>query len=158
MSSGPPVKRLKQHLVTLPSRVRHEDVIRELCTHFRLPYGLIRDAYCDYKDSGGKQITEQLKPLMNSVNTIPCSTAECERCFSVMNLIITDLRSTLIVQHVPALIFIKINGPPLAIWKPEKYVQSCLLHHRWATDSRTRIAAVTSTTEMGRHNPLWNIF
>ena len=79
-----------------------EAEVRELCTHFRLPYGSIRDAYCDFKDSGGKQIGARLKPLMNCVNTIPCSTAECERGFSAMNIIVTDLRSTLLIQHVSA--------------------------------------------------------
>lgn len=134
-----------------------EAEIRELCRHFMLPYGSIREAYCDFKDSGGKQINAQLKPLMNAVNTIPCSTAECERGFSSMNIIVTNLRSNLLVQHVSALMFIKINGPPSSIWKAEKYVTSWLLHHRSAIDTRTRIAAPTSTTELERPNPLWNI-
>ena len=62
----------------------------------------------------------QLKPLMNAVNTIPCSTAECERGFSSMNIIVTNLRSDLLVQDVSALMFIMINGPSSSIWKAEK--------------------------------------
>lgn len=135
-----------------------EAEVRELCTHFRLPYGSIRDAYCDFKDSGGKQIGARLKPLMNCVNTIPCSTAECERGFSAMNIIVTDLRSTLLIQHVSALMFIKINGPPLAMWKPEHYVLSWLSRHRSATDTRTRIAAPTYAADMDQPSPLWCLF
>ena len=84
-------------------------------------------------------ITVKQKPLMNAVNIVPCSssTAERERGFSSINIIVTNLRSNLLVQHVSALMFIKINGPPSSIWKAEKYVTSWLLHHRSAIDTRT---------------------
>lgn len=132
--------------------------IRQLCAHFRLPYGNIREAYCDFKDSGGKHTSDQLRPLSNCVNTIPCSTSECERGFSAMNLIITDLRSQLLIQHVSSLMFIKVNGPPLTLWRPEKYVQSWLIRHRSATDNRTRTAAPTFAKEMEEPNPIWDLF
>jgi len=132
-----------------------EQEVRQLCEHFSLPYGSTRDAYCDYKDSGGKQITQALKPLMHCVKTIPVSTAECERGFSAMNLIATDLRSVLLVKHISALMFIKINGPPLSQWRAENYVDTWLVRHRSVTDTRTRTAAPTCAKEMERPNPLW---
>ena len=70
-----------------------ENEIRQLCHHFRLhTYCPVRDAYCDYKDSGGRHIAAELKTLLICVSTIPCSAAECERAFSAMNLIVTDIR------------------------------------------------------------------
>jgi hypothetical protein len=132
-----------------------ENEVRQLCNHFRLPYGPVRDAYCDYKDSGGKHIASELKTLMNCVSTIPCSTAECERAFSAMNVIATDIRSTLLIKHVSSLMFIKVHGPPLVDWKPSKYVRSWLLKHRTATDTRTRIAVPTCKTLLP--DPLWRI-
>lgn len=50
---------------------------------------------------------ENLKPLMQCMQTIPCSTAECERGFSLMNNICTDKRFTLLLSNV-----VVINGPP----------------------------------------------
>jgi len=81
-------------------------------------------------DTGGRQITQKLKPLVDAVKTIPCNTSECERGFSAVNLIMTDLRSTLTISHVAALLFVKLHGPPLSKWKPQAYVRSWLAKHR----------------------------
>ena len=40
-------------------------------------------------------------------------TAECERGFSCMNLTMTDLRSTVLIDLVASLMFINIHGPPV---------------------------------------------
>lgn len=66
----------------------------------------------------GRQITQKLKPLVDAIKTIPCSTSEGERGFSAVNLIMTDLRSTLTISHVAVLLFVKLHGPPLSKWKP----------------------------------------
>ena len=86
-----------------------ENEVRQLCNYFRLPYSPVRDAYCDYKDSGGKHIASELKTLTNCVNTIPCSMAECELVFSAMNLIATDICSKLMIKQVSTLMFIKVH-------------------------------------------------
>ncbi|CAI6377603.1 unnamed protein product [Macrosiphum euphorbiae] len=57
----------------------------------------------------------------NLVQTFPCSTAECERGFSLMNNICTKLRSTLTIKHLANLMFINVNGPPLDEWEPKNY-------------------------------------
>jgi len=56
-----------------------EEEVRHLCQRFRLSYATVRDAYCDFKDSDGQQIIRKFKALLNCINTIPVSTAECER-------------------------------------------------------------------------------
>ena len=66
-----------------------ETELRFLCQRFRLPYVTVRDAFSDFKDSGGRRIPKHFKLLTSAVNTIPASTAECERGFSAMNVIRT---------------------------------------------------------------------
>ena len=118
--------------------------IRLLCRRFRLHYSTARYAYIsDFKDSGGRKMPLGLNLLMNAVNTKPASTAECERGFSVMNVIFGERRAKLLVQHVSALMFIKHHGPPLLQWQPLRYVKSWLLKHRSASDTRTRKSAST---------------
>jgi len=134
-----------------------EDELRLLCNRFRLPYASIRDAYGDYKDSGGRHMPKSFSSLMRPVNTIPVSTAECERGFSAMNIIITERRSSLLIEHVSSLMFIKLHGPPLEYWKPGHYVKSWFANHRSATDTRTRISVPTHVAEMKRPDPLWGI-
>ena len=134
-----------------------EAAIKDLCKHFHLPFSSIRDGYCDLRNSGGRQVTRNLKPLVMAVNTLPCSTAECERGFSCMNLIMSDLRSTLLVDHVSALMFISIHGPPVSKWQPQAYVRSWLVRHGDATDIRIRIAARSDDVDMEHCDPLWDI-
>ena len=69
--------------------------------------------FCDFKDSGGRQVTQKLKPLFRTLSTIPCFTAECETGFSCMNVIMNDLRSAVLIDHVSSLLFINIYGPPV---------------------------------------------
>ena len=111
-----------------------EEQIRLLCRRFRLHYSTARDAYSDFKDSGGRKMPLGLNLLMNAVNTITVSTAECERGFSVMNVIFGERRAKLLVQHVSALMFNKHHGPPLLQWQPLRYVKSWLLKHCSASD------------------------
>jgi len=54
---------------------------------------------------------------MNCVNAIPCSIAECELRFSAMNLIITDIRSSLLVSNVSSLML-------YCIWAAIGYVEA----------------------------------
>ena len=63
----------------------------------------------------------KLTKLKKCLMTLPCSTAECERGFSLMNIVSTDLRSTLLVSNMSSLMFINLNGPPLHLWRPYVY-------------------------------------
>lgn len=138
-----------------------EEEIRLLCRRFRLHYVTARDAFSDFKDSGGRRMPLDLHLLMNAVHTIPVSTAECERGFSSMNVILGELRAKLLIEHVSALLFVKLHGPPLKQWQPLRYVKTWLLKHRSANDTRTRISTSTGGTYMqqpdGCPDPLWNI-
>nr|CAD7454151.1 unnamed protein product [Timema tahoe] len=62
---------------------------------------------------------KRLTPLFNCTKLIPCSSAACERGFSLMNLIITPTRMRLTMPHVSSLMFVKPYGSNLRDWYPE---------------------------------------
>ncbi|KAF0753054.1 E3 SUMO-protein ligase KIAA1586-like [Aphis craccivora] len=95
--------------------------------------------------------------LNNCIKTFPCSTTECERGFSVLNLICTDLRSSLTITNVSNLMLININGPPLNLWSPESYVKSWLLQHRSADDTRTKKTKNKEENTDAYKRSLWTI-
>lgn len=129
--------------------------IKSLCHRFHMTQDLNATviAFEDYIDNGGKKsVPVDLQPLLNCIKVIPCSSAECERGFSVMNCILTDIRSRLLVNRVSNLMFIKLHGPPVNLWKPDEYVLKWLRNHRSAIDSQTKIAKTNSNQE---EDPIW---
>ena len=77
-----------------------------------------------------------------------------------MNVTLSDLRSSLLLQHVSALMFLKLHGPPLQQWQPDRYVESWtswLTKHRLASDTRTRVAVATCADAVKNPDPLWTI-
>ncbi|KAI6651795.1 hypothetical protein LOD99_5042 [Oopsacas minuta] len=111
-----------------------ENEIKRLCRRFVLPEIILVDAFCEYYDNIGIRTPSALRPLINCVEVIPCSSSECERGFSQMNIILDEKRNRLTIEHVSSLLFIQLNGPPLTIWRPLEYSKSWLLHHNSATD------------------------
>lgn len=128
-----------------------ENEIESLCKRFRLPFSKTITAYRDFLENGGRHIPPDLKPLIGCSKVIPCSSSECKRGFSSMNLIVTETRSRLLINHVSSLMFIKLHGPPISTWKPDNYVQKWLKCHRSATDTQTRRAKSKDLTE----DPVW---
>jgi hypothetical protein len=121
-----------------------EDEVQTMCHRFGLSAVKTVNAYRDYVDDIGRREPPDLKPLMNCMLVVPCSTAECERGFSHMNIIVSDKRNSLLVSHVSSLMFIKLHGPPLSIWKPRDYAAGWLRLHRSATDTQTRLVTHVS--------------
>lgn len=107
-----------------------EQELKMLCVKFPREFSLVKMAYREFKESRGTNIQPSLKELLNCVNTIPVSTAECERGFSKMNIVCSNLRSRLTVKHMSALMFVSLSGPPLTLWQPLPYVKSWLLLNR----------------------------
>ena len=80
-----------------------------MCKKFGLCFTIeAKNAYRDFKESGGKVIADSLRKVVHSVDTIPVSTAECERGFSRMNLVCTNLRSRLSVKDTSSMVFIAV--------------------------------------------------
>jgi len=72
---------------------------------------------------------------VSSVAVIPESTAECERGFSAMILLLTSRRSTLHVTTFSSLLFLEMVGPPLEQFQPLQYVKSWFAkRHHAASD------------------------
>lgn len=99
--------------------------------------------------------SQNLKPLKNCMQTFPVSTAECERGFSLMNTILTNKRSLLLVSHVSNLMMINLNGPPISLFNPEKYVNSWARHHRTANDPQSRQCKSVNITKNSKS--VWNV-
>lgn len=114
-----------------------EQDLRIVCTTFMVAFSEVKIDYRTFKDSRGLSVSHKLQSLFNRVNTIPVSTAACERGFSCMNIVCGPLRSRLTVAHMSALMFISLTGPPLMLWKPMPYVKSWLaLNRRDATSTQ----------------------
>ena len=119
----------------------------------------MKEAFHDYKDSKGDNITKMFQKLLNAVDTVPVSTAAYERGFSQMNEICTSLCSQITVSHISSLMFINIVGPPLTMWNPLPFVKA------WHAKNR-RDATSLHGMERQIHVPeagdalvnVWNIF
>jgi hypothetical protein len=133
-----------------------ENEIMQMCERFNLSHShtLTVNGYRDYLDNGGRKIPADLEPLVHCTHVIPCSTAECERGFSMMNIIVTDTRNKLLISHVSNLLFIKLHGPPVKTWNATKYTKTWLRKHRSAVDTQTRVVSAKAITE----DPLWKLF
>ena len=107
-----------------------ESQVKLLCVRFGIPFSAVKNAYRDWKDSKGVVVNEQLRQLTNTIDTIPVSTAACERGFSKMNVVCSPLRSRLTLKNMSSLMFISLSGPPLQLWDPSRYVKSWLLANR----------------------------
>lgn len=62
-------------------------------------------------------ISENFKEIYECSMTLACSTAECERGFSLMNMICTDIRNSLLIENISNLMFINMNGPMNGVYK-----------------------------------------
>ena len=125
--------------------------LKQACNTFLAHYSTdLKQQYRDFKDAKGAEVCgRELKRLKGAIDTLPVSTAECERGFSRMNLTCTPLRSSLTVSHMSSLLFISLVGPPLREWQPLSYVQAWLAKGRHAaTDvGKSNAPKICSATE-----------
>ena len=109
--------------------------VKFLANKFGMAFQHVKHAFREYRDSYGASTPSAMLGLLNCVNTIPVSTAECERGFSKMNVICSSLRSRLTVPHTSSLMFLTLCGPPVQLWQPLKYVKAWLAKSRRGADS-----------------------
>jgi len=118
--------------------IRHgEKQIERLCSRFRLNAESAIRGMRDFIDEPG-HLPKDLKALSLCIETILVSSSEVEHGFSVMNLICTDLRTSLLVSNISNLMFININGPPIELFHCQSYVKTWKKHHSLATDPQPR--------------------
>src|SRR6218665_2022061 len=83
-------------------------VLKLLCAQCGLSFSDLKFAYRSFKDSKGSVISNELLKLNSVINTIPVSTAACERGFSKMNIICSPLRTRLTVKYTSSLMFVSM--------------------------------------------------
>ncbi|RXM99424.1 hypothetical protein EOD39_11558 [Acipenser ruthenus] len=86
-----------------------DESIRHLCAFFRISQAQgavsgFREYVSDMSDEDDK-VPERLKQLLDVLKTLIISTAECERSFSAMNDILTNIRNSLSLENTSKLIF-----------------------------------------------------
>lgn len=86
--------------------IRHgESQVKRLCRRFNLCQEQAVNGMRDLIEHPESEL-ECLKPLIHCMQTIPCSTAECERGFCLMNIVYTDQRSRMLLSSVSNLMMI----------------------------------------------------
>ena len=113
------------------------------------------NGFCDYYEDLGLNVPTDLKPLLGCIDVIPCSSSECERGFSQMNIILDEKRNRLTIKHVSSSMFIQINGPPLSIWNPTELTKTWLRHHNSASVCRS---LKDKTSAPKKDNIIWKYF
>jgi len=137
--------------------IQHGDQeVRRLCKRLKVPEeGKTIRAFREFKDT--KVTPPGLKALMTAVTTIAISTAECERCFSVMNDILSPIRSSMSVEHTSSLMFIKLVGPPLPEFHPRSYVKSWLSKGRRSAQSTQCMARQKNDEGSNEYISIWKL-
>ena len=101
-----------------PEKIEHEnprfgkDAVKSLCGTLRLNKQQTHLAYIELKASGGRSIADQTNKLVVAVDTLSPSNPDCERGFSVMNNIITDIRNVIATNNAEKQLFVSAMGPP----------------------------------------------
>jgi len=78
-----------------------------------------------------------INPLTGTVKTIQCGTAVCELGFSVMNIIVTKIRTELFISSVSATMFVKFDVTPLTMWRA--YTLCCIMTSMYLLNSRSLV-------------------
>lgn len=111
---------------TVSDDAKGENEVKRVACRFGLPEF---ESIVDFRSRNASST------LLRILNILPTTTADCERGFSDMNLTITDLRARLTIENVSDLMFISINGPPVADFNPRPYVKIWLQDHRSASSA-----------------------
>ena len=131
-----------------------ENNLKSLCDRFSLDFSVYKESFRDYIDEPTK-MPKKLMEIAAVANTLPVTSADCERGFSTMNNICSDDRNRLLVKRISNLIFLSLVGPPVSQFQPSSYVKLWLRGHRSADDTRTRVASQSCNT---RYERIWKLF
>ena len=101
-------------------------------------------------------ISQSVQRAKNIINTIAISSAEAERKFSLMNLIYTDKRGSLLVKKVSNLMIINLIGFLLDLWNPTPSVKTWLRKNHSADDNRVK--KKQPKDDNGNQVAIWKFF
>ena len=128
--------------------------LASLCTKLGIEYNrALKIAFRDYieKPNNTPSLISAVKAVINS---LPISSADCERGFSSMNIICSKVRNRLLVKNISSLVFISLVGPPIERFNPGSYVNTWLQSHRDACDTRIR---GKSKNRKHRYQAVWDL-
>jgi len=126
-----------------------------LCKKFQIDFtNDILMSFRDYIDNPAST-PEQIVHIKAIANSMPVSSSDCERGFSAMNNVCSDLRNKLSIQHISELVFISSLNLPISIFNPTSYVKTWLTAHRSADDNHTKKLCYADDE---RYKRLWPIF
>ena len=131
--------------------------MESLCNFFGLDIHDTISEFRAFKASG--RLSEEnvaLLTLQRTLETIPVSTADCERSISCMNLTVTKLRSTIETANVSSLMFISIAGPPTDMFHPSSYVKSWLSAGNHSSTDTNALGRRKSEPEFVVHEKIWD--
>ncbi|KAK6195984.1 hypothetical protein SNE40_001297 [Patella caerulea] len=132
-----------------------EERLLALCERFNFPQTGAKAAFREFCHDPIHP-PDLIRNMINGLQkTIPISSAEAERGFSIMNLILTPLRNCLLIVNLSSLMFISMNGPPTHIWDSQQSVTKWLSKHRDANDTRSRVHRLET---LGDLNPVQAFF
>lgn len=133
--------------------------VSSLCQRFSLPTRQCIQGFREFKNNGGKRLCDDLLPLKKAISTLVVSTADCERGFSQMNILMNETRTSLSIPRLAKLLFIKCCGPPLNRFSPQPYVKTWLLKgHINASDTKARARNLEDATINNIENEsLWTV-
>ena len=101
-----------------PEKIEHEnprfgeDEVKCLCDTLRLNKQQTHLAYIEFEASGRRSIPDLLNKLLEAVDTLSTSNADCKRGISAMNNIFIDIRNVITTNNAEKQLFVSAVGPP----------------------------------------------
>lgn len=126
-----------------------EKEVRNIARRFNL---------CESESIVGFRLKDTKSKFIRLTRAFTCSTVECERGFSAMNCIITDLRSSLTIPRTSNLLFLSLNGPAVEDFNPEPYAKLWLKTHLSADDQRRGGVTKKGNEDVSAQNFFSNLF
>lgn len=131
-----------------------ENRLKSFCGRFSIEDTSLVEDFRDFIDNPAS-LPQSIRKLKLILNTLPVTSADCERGFSSMNAICTDIRNSLTIPHVNALLFISLVGPPVMLFNPEPYAKIWLKSHRHSEFFRSK---KQQSYHGERYEKLWGLF
>jgi hypothetical protein len=129
-----------------------------LAKKLRLPIRQCIQGFRQFIDDGGKHYSDDILPLRKAIRSLVVSTADCERGFSQMNIVMTSSRTSLSIPRLSALMFIKCVGPPLNRFNPLPYVKTWLLKgHVTSNDTKARARNLNEPSLESINGAIWDL-
>jgi len=100
-----------------------EEKLRKLCHRLNVDYSKAHNGLQDFIDDDTAQLPQDLMELKSAIETIPVTSADAERGFSSMNIIMSPLQNRLGVERLANLVFVSLTSPPVNKFNALPYVK-----------------------------------